>query len=308
MGTTYEVNGVSLHVQEYGRVDSPPLLYLHGGPGTGTHDFVYHQAERLSKKLRVIVLDQRGVPQSAPLNDDQTCTMDDLIADCEAMRKLLGIERWSVLGHSFGGYLGLYYAYQYPTSIISLLFENATFDWGLTTRWTLHGAAMEYGVDGNTEKAKQCFDMLYSNLDLRGLDERGWELIEGLGARRNNLYVHQLDKDFFTNPPAGYGVPDTHWEQALVHQRKVFQDPMISESLLPYRLSINIPTLLLKGKYDWVMGNDQISAYMKSNPLSEFVVFENSAHFPHFEEADRFSEIVTTFSLRASAQARPTTH
>ncbi|MEU0567678.1 alpha/beta fold hydrolase [Nonomuraea sp. NPDC005983] len=100
-----DVRGTRLHVDQRGAKDAPPLLYLHGGPGSGSHDFMSFQGERLSERLRLVGVDQRGVQRSDPL--DGPVTEDDLIADFEALREVLGFERWSILGHSYGGRLAL---------------------------------------------------------------------------------------------------------------------------------------------------------------------------------------------------------
>lgn len=109
------VDGTRLHVDERGAADATPLLYLHGGPGQGCFDFMACQGDRLAEDLRVIGVDQRGVLFSDPLPDGAMLTEDDLVDDIEALRRVLGIERWAVLGHSFGARLALRYAAGTPT-------------------------------------------------------------------------------------------------------------------------------------------------------------------------------------------------
>ncbi len=86
-----------LYVEAWGVRDAPALLYLHGGPGQGCYEFVEHQAARLSDKIRVVALDQRGVLRSAALPPQGMLTIADLIADCETVRTHLEIENWTVL-------------------------------------------------------------------------------------------------------------------------------------------------------------------------------------------------------------------
>ncbi|UOQ46852.1 alpha/beta hydrolase [Gracilibacillus caseinilyticus] len=117
MGRLINVCGVHIYVEEFGKTNEEALLYLHGGPGASCIDFCYYQAKALSEKLRVIALDQRGVLRSDPIMSNEKFGVDDIISDCEALRKELGIENWTVLGHSFGGYIALNYAYEYPMSV-----------------------------------------------------------------------------------------------------------------------------------------------------------------------------------------------
>jgi len=96
-----------LYADIRGDQDAPALLFLHGGPGQGCHDFMALQGDLLAKSVRLIGLDQRGVDRSAPLPDGATLTIADLVDDCESVRAELGIDRWAVAGQSFGGGLAL---------------------------------------------------------------------------------------------------------------------------------------------------------------------------------------------------------
>lgn len=109
----YEIHGA-----EY----SNTLLYLHGGPGASCLDFT-NQAKALGKKMRTIIFDQLGVLRSDAISKDEDYSMEYQIEMLEEMRKSLGIEKWSILGHSYGGMLAVLYAWRYPTSIYKMILE-----------------------------------------------------------------------------------------------------------------------------------------------------------------------------------------
>ncbi|WP_206918862.1 alpha/beta fold hydrolase [Alicyclobacillus suci] len=96
-----------LFIEDIGNKSAPPLLYLHGGPGTGSYDFVMFQRELLADKVRLIAVDQRGVLRSPEFAESDEFGLYDLVEDIEKVRRSLGLFNWSVLGHSFGGYLGV---------------------------------------------------------------------------------------------------------------------------------------------------------------------------------------------------------
>ncbi|MBN2068089.1 MAG: alpha/beta hydrolase [Opitutales bacterium] len=102
-----------------------PILIINGGPGLDCNGF-QHLAELLSDKHTTILFDQRGTGESA-LNkiDESTITMDLMVEDMEALRKHLDYDQWIVLGHSFGGFLGEYYACKYPNSITALILSSS---------------------------------------------------------------------------------------------------------------------------------------------------------------------------------------
>jgi proline iminopeptidase len=110
-----------------------PVVIVHGGPGGGSNPAMrrYHDPSR----YRIILFDQRGCGRSAPHASLDHNTTWDLIADMELLRLLLGVERWQVMGGSWGSTLALAYAQQYPERILNLilrgifLVRRAELDW-----------------------------------------------------------------------------------------------------------------------------------------------------------------------------------
>lgn len=98
-----------------------PLLVINGGPGMNSNGFEA-LAQKLSKDFRVIIYDQRGTGKSALEKiNAKTVSMRLMAQDIESLRKHLKIDKWHVLGHSFGGMLASYYATQFPESIDRLV-------------------------------------------------------------------------------------------------------------------------------------------------------------------------------------------
>lgn len=115
-------NGV-LHYKIYG--EGNPVLIINGGPGMNCGGFS-SLAELLADSNEVILFDQRGTGQSK-LNtvDSTTVTMDLMVDDMEKLREHLGFEKWTVLGHSFGGFLAQYYASHYPDSFRGMILSGS---------------------------------------------------------------------------------------------------------------------------------------------------------------------------------------
>jgi proline iminopeptidase len=103
------------HYRTFG--SGKPLLVINGGPGMNSNGFET-LARKLAENRMVIIYDQRGTGKSTlPKLTPETVTMQLMIADIESLRKHLKIERWDVLGHSFGGMLASYYATVHPEKI-----------------------------------------------------------------------------------------------------------------------------------------------------------------------------------------------
>src|SRR5262249_23037326 len=148
-----------LYADIRGDADAPPLLFLHGGPGQGCHDFMALQGDLLAASVRLIGLDQRGVDRSAPLPANRdgtggaTLTIADLVDDGEAVRQALGIGRWAVLGQSFGGGLALRYAAAYPAAVAAVAFENPVWDLAASARAALPRVALMLTERGRQDAA-----------------------------------------------------------------------------------------------------------------------------------------------------------
>ncbi|WP_206920181.1 alpha/beta fold hydrolase [Alicyclobacillus suci] len=180
------------------------------------------------------------------------------------------------------------YANLYPTSVDKLIFENATFDLGLSARSLLQGATLEYSKLGNQRMAKACLELAFSPSS-KPISELWFEFlkfINELGAERNNLYVHGIERDFFEQLVEQSPLSLDEWSKAGIHQRKLFEEGKVFHSLLESLPSQ--PTLLLKGRFDYVMSEDQIHAYITGNPNTNLITFDKSAHFPHAEEPQKF--------------------
>lgn len=112
-----------IHYRSYGT--GRPLLIINGGPGMNSDGFV-PLAKTLSAYCRAVIYDQRGTGLSTlDRADSTTVTLDKMIGDIETLREKLKINTWVVLGHSFGGMLGSYYATQHPEHIDKLILSSS---------------------------------------------------------------------------------------------------------------------------------------------------------------------------------------
>jgi proline iminopeptidase len=112
-------DGHWLYVEEVGRRDGVPALFLHGGPGSGAQ----HMHRRLfdPERLHALLFDQRGAGRSHPYLSLEANTTQRLIADIEAIRAHFGIDRWMVVGGSWGSTLAIAYAEAYPERVTALV-------------------------------------------------------------------------------------------------------------------------------------------------------------------------------------------
>jgi proline iminopeptidase len=122
-------DGHQIYWECCGNPAGKPALFLHGGPGSGSWA---GQRRFFNPNLyRVVLFDQRGCGRSRPLASEPdadlgTNTTAHLIADIEALRAMHGVDRWTILGLSWGTTLGLAYAQSFPRRVSALVLGFVT--------------------------------------------------------------------------------------------------------------------------------------------------------------------------------------
>ncbi len=131
---TLKVDSVhELYLEECGSPDGIPVLFVHGGPGSGCTE----QDRRFfdPEKYRIVLFDQRACGRSKPHAELNNHTTTDLIEDIEMIREKLGIDRWMLFGGSWGSTLSLLYAQAHPKRVLAMILRGIflsrqqDFDW-----------------------------------------------------------------------------------------------------------------------------------------------------------------------------------
>jgi proline iminopeptidase len=105
-------DGHAIYWEESGARDGIPVVFLHGGPGSGTSPTQRRFFD--PRAYRIILFDQRGAGRSTPRASLVANTTPDLIADMERLREFLGIDAWLLFGGSWGATLALAYGQAHP--------------------------------------------------------------------------------------------------------------------------------------------------------------------------------------------------
>jgi proline iminopeptidase len=122
MGMLDVGDGHQIYFEQCGQPDGLPIVFLHGGPGSGCS--ARHRQMFDLRRDRVVLFDQRGCGRSLPRGSVQHNTSAHLVADIEHLRTHLGIERWLVVGGSWGAGLALAYAAAHPAACSALMLRG----------------------------------------------------------------------------------------------------------------------------------------------------------------------------------------
>lgn len=266
-----------------------PLVCLHGGPGA-THDY-FAPLEAMEKNgRRVILYDQLGWGNSDHAHNPSMWTVNLFLDELKVIFRSLGLERVHVLGHSWGGMLAMEYALTQPTGLVSLILADtlaSTPQWRVEAKRLIaelppkvqqtlqkHEAA---GTTNSPEYQKACraFSCRYGGGHIKPKPE--WVKQAFKKIKDNEVYL-------------------TMWGPSEFYATGTLKDWDITSRLG----EIRVPTLVLGGKFDEATPVITETIY-KGIPGSEWVIFENSAHFPHIEETELYLQVLGKFLDRAEA-------
>jgi len=126
-------SGHSIYYEQAGSASGLPVIFLHGGPGSGCNE--NHRRYFNPDKYRIILFDQRGCHRSTPTGFLNKNTTQDILKDIEAIRNKLGIQKWILFGGSWGATLALLYVEQFPQHVSGIILRGCflarqcDFDW-----------------------------------------------------------------------------------------------------------------------------------------------------------------------------------
>lgn len=130
-------DGHQVYWEVSGNVRGLPVVFVHGGPGSGAKPV--HRRFFDPEVYCIVVFDQRGAGRSRPFGATEGNTTPDLIADMERLREHLRIDRWIVFGGSWGSTLGLAYAETHPDRVIALILRGIFLCRPSELHWFLYG-------------------------------------------------------------------------------------------------------------------------------------------------------------------------
>lgn len=277
----YAIRDVSLFVKVVGH--GYPLLLMHGGPGLD--HTTLDALEPLAHRFTLVFYDHRGNGRST--GAAATMTFDNLVADAEALREMLGFERWAVLGHSFGGHVALEYALRHPERVSHLILMD-TFGDARRTRESAPAilARRGYGA-GAVEAARRFF----------GGELRPKEMLP-LVRKFLRAYFYRIRlRDAPHAVVAAFRMKMR--PEALVFG---FGTLLRNWSVMDRLGEITMPTLVLAGREDFLYPPEHQAILADRIPGARLEIVEHAGHNPQDEQPLETLRILREFLGAPEAQ------
>jgi proline iminopeptidase len=281
-GRLVDIGDTQLYVVERGA--GLPLLVLHGGPGLDHHEFADY-LDPLADEHRLLLVDQRAQGRSAPC-DPATWTLERMAADVVALARALDLPRYAVLGHSFGAFVALRWAIDFPDAPGPAIVSS-----GLPSSRYLERVAENLQA--------------FAPVELRARVVASWANEEGVRTPEDVAALMHDQMPFHFADPLDPRIADyerrsadaAYAPEVLRHFSQAGYGGIEVEDRLG---EVRRPVLVLAGRQDRTCVLDGAQAIADGIPGAELVVFERSAHMAFVEEPERYVEAVRSFLARSS--------
>jgi proline iminopeptidase len=281
-GRLVPVHDTHLFIVERGPEDALPVLVLHGGPGLD-HTVFGDYLDPLTDRYRLVLVDLRAHGRSDQDCDPHTWTLQQHASDVSAVAAAIGVERYAVLGHSFGAFVALQHAADAPGAAVATVASD-----GVPHVRYLDAIAQNLAT--------------FEPVELRHQVASSWERESQVTTEAE---VHQLLADqmpfHFADPRdpriPSYLAQTAHLRASLEVMRSSPIDLDLEERL-PH---VTQPLLACVGRHDRTCPPEASARIAELAPHGELYVFEHAGHMPFVESQEEYLQVVGDFLDRATA-------
>ena len=279
-GELVRIDDTALFAVERG--NGYPVIVLQGGPGLDHHEFADY-LDPLTDEFRLLLVDQRanGRSEEAP---EETWTLERMAQDVIMLARALGLERYAVLGHSFGAFVALQNAVDYPgmatQTIVSGGVPSMRYLRAIETNLNAfepvelrEQVIASWAAEQTVVAPEDCARVMADQFPFHFGDPLDPRIVDYLERTKDTVYAPGMFRTFSANGHGGIEVEDRLGE-------------------------VTQPVLVLAGRFDRTCTVEASEAIVAGVARAELVIFEESGHMTFVEEQDRFLTVVREFLER----------
>jgi proline iminopeptidase len=269
---TVRVDGVDVSYEIRGK--GPTCVVMPGGPGLSSS---YLHSKELEAHVRAVYVDPLGTGRSGKLAEPEKYSMARDVAMLEAVRTKLGLAKWCVIGHSYGGFVALRYAIEHPAQTTGLL---------------LYSTSPSTGPEWQELVGKHITDFK---------DEPWYQTaMHGMELETKAKNQDELDASAKEQLPLYFAEWTTRHDELsrmkflldydVSHRRT--QEPFDVRAQLP---ALTMPVVIVVGERDFMFGPD-VSPWFGTLPKHKVIPIPKAGHFSHIEQPEQFGNAVAALA------------
>lgn len=248
-------DGNTIYMEISGKKDGIPVIFLHGGPGG--HCRSEHHGLFDPKTFKSIIYDQRGCGKSKPYRTTVKNNTQTLVDDIEKIRDFLNIDKFLVVGGSWGATLALCYAISHPENVLGIVLRSVFLGMMSEIQWAF--------VDAPKNFAPELFKEFINFLDINDQTDPINSYVKKIQLENSHLHSwvwhdyerilsqinpdsHKFEKlDLIKNRE---GMPNSPFMETYFIKNHFFiEDNYILNNVS--KIS-NIPGYIVQGRYDLI--------------------------------------------------------
>ena len=300
------IGGIDQWIQVRGQdVNNPILLFIHGGPGIAFIPLAGAWQGPWEKYFTVVQWDQRGAGKTYASNDRelQRKTMSvpqieqDTVDVANYLRGRFKREKIFVLGHSWGSILGLWLAHEHPELIYAYVGVGQVVSMEQNEKVGYRDALQEARKRHNEQAIKDLENIAPyppPNVDAGKTSTlRNWERdLLGPPPSTPQFVDPKRILSAVVSAPEYSLADDYGWIQSAPFSLNTMLPQLAKVDLSKLGADFHVPIFFLEGRYDPYSPSSVIVEYCETikAPHKEFIWFDNSGHFPFFEEQQKFAD------------------
>jgi len=274
-GVTH-TDDVDLGYETWGKPGTAlPVIAVNGGPGLSHVYMVQNDMwDRVARNRLVVFYDQRGTGASKNLKPGASQSMDAQVADLDAVRKAVGLDKVVLVGDSYGGLLSMAYASMHPEHVAKLVLSDSP-----GPSWKRIAHVLPQVFPDIEEQNSNEQEKLGKNTDAAAR--------AGLRNHFRMIFYSPQKRDTYMSHMGDLG-----YEPAVAQAvAKATADLDLAASIPDFKF----PTLVISGRYD--MNVAPLTAWELAHaiPGAKLVIFEESGHLPSYEEPERYQSVLEDF-------------
>ena len=272
----------SIYVEQTGNSSGIPILFLHGGPGSGCNE--NHRRYFNPEEYRIVLFDQRGCNRSISDRCENNNTTADILSDIEVIRKQLNIDKWVLFGGSWGATLALLYAEHHPKHVSGIILRGTFLAREEDMSWFIKDGVNKIYPDYwqeflsifSTREKDSLLDSMHShifsdNREIQAKAARAWSLWTG------RVVTHCLEGE--------YHLDDEEDEEKLINDVKIEIHYAKNKYFIIDNQIINniknisdVPIMIIHGENDITCLPESSRLLHKVLPDSKLFLVPNAGH------------------------------
>ena len=279
-------DGRTVEWESVGRPGLPPLIWVEGGPGFWAH-MARPDVELVADLFHCHLVNAPGCGRTSPPPTPSGYALEPMIEFFEDVRRSLGFERVTVVGHSWGGLLAPAWAAAHPESVERLVVIDG---------YPGGDALDPRSVAAEQERALARHDGTdYIDVARAALDEEYDDSSTSDEEAANENFLAALPV-YFSDPTTNLSAPHVARIRKEVRMNLEMSNAWYLEpdgfdagvDILPSLGSVSCPSLVVVGVHDFICGPVRNRPIADAIPGARYVEIADAGHLPHYEQPERF--------------------